>query len=118
MSAPFVDTYFENASPLKWELLADGSIQIEPLHDYALTGNRQSTHWNFKLRVPPDLIGRKQKIVMPGSDAIWNGKRIQGFEGGRLNVAVSSDGKNWRTVAATPLDPKCYGFSYEVDLDR
>jgi hypothetical protein len=117
MTASFIDTYFENGSPLRWEPLADDSIRVEPLHDYSLTGNRQSTHWNFKLHVPPDLIGRKQKIVMPGNDAIWNGKRIQGFEGGRLNVAVSSDGKNWRVVAATPLDSKCYGFSYDVELD-
>jgi hypothetical protein len=118
MSVPFIDTYFENGSPLRWEVLSDSSIRVEPLHDYErVTGNRQSTHWNFKVHVPPDLIGRKLTIVMPGTDNIWNGKRIQAMEGGHLNVAVSSDGKSWHLVTGRPLDEKCYGFSYELDLN-
>jgi hypothetical protein len=115
---PFIDTYFENGSPLRWEQLSDESIRIEPLHDYErLTGNRQFTHWNFKLHVPPGLIGRKLTIVMPGSDNIWNGKRIPSFEGGRLSVAVCSDEKNWRIVSGVPLDSKCYGFTYVIELN-
>ena len=118
MSTPFVDTYFENGSPLRWEQLSDGSILVEPLHDHErVTGNRASTHWNFKLHVPPDLIGQRQTIVMPGTDNIWNGKRIQAFEGGRLNVAVSCDGEQWHTVPGRPLDSRCYGFSYDLKLN-
>ena len=117
MIVPFIDTYFENGSPVRWEPMSDGSIRVEPLHDYSLVGNRASTHWNFKVRVPAELFGRKLTIVMPGTDNIWNGKRIQALEGGRLNVAVSSDGKTWRIVEGKPLDEKCYGFSYELELN-
>src|ERR1700733_7415868 len=98
MSSLFIDTYFENGSPLRWEPLGDGSIRVEPLHDYErLTGNRQSTHWNFKIHVPPDRVGSTVTIVMPGTDNIWNGKRIPAMEGGKLNVAVSLDSQTWQT---------------------
>jgi hypothetical protein len=117
MSAIFLDTYFENASPLRWEPMGDGIIRVEPLHDYERsTGNRQSTHWNFKIIVPPDRLGQKLKMVMPGTDNIWNGKRIQAMEGGYLNVAVSYDESSWSVVAGTPLDRRCYGFSFEIEL--
>jgi Zinc carboxypeptidase len=118
MSMPFVDTYFENGSPLRWERLSDGSMRIEPVHDYErVTGNRASTHWNFKLHVPPEMIGQRLTIVMPGTDNIWNGQRIPSFEGGRLNVAVSCDKNHWHTVPGHPLDSRCYGFSYELELN-
>src|SRR5258708_3632182 len=114
MITPFVDTYFENGSPVRWERLGDGSISIETVHDYErVTGNRAATHWNFKLHVPAEMIGRRLTIVMPGTDNIWNGNRIPSFEGGRLNVAVSFDGNQWHTVPGRPLDSSCYGFSYE-----
>jgi hypothetical protein len=118
MSTPFVDTYFENGSPLRWERLSDGSIRIETVHDYErITGNRAATHWNFKLHVPSEMIGQRLTIVMPGTDNIWNGKRIPAFEGGRLNVAVSHGGNQWHTVPGHPLDSSCYGFSYELELN-
>jgi zinc carboxypeptidase len=113
----FVDTCFENGSPLKHQFVTDGSLRIEPLHDdERFTGNRQSTHWNFKLHVPPNLLGTRLKMVFPGTDNIWNGRRIQAMDGGRLNVALCDDGENWRTLAGTPLDFRGYGYSFDVQL--
>jgi hypothetical protein len=117
MLAPFIDTSFENASPLRHEQLADGSLRIEPLHDYErFTGNCQMQHWNFKLHIPPQLIGKRLTIIMPGADNVWNGRRIQALEGGRLNIAVSYDLQTWAILPARPLDEKCYSFSYELEL--
>jgi hypothetical protein len=114
---PFVDTFFENGSRLKHEFLSDQSLQIEPLHDEErFTGNRQSTHWNFKLHVPPALLGKRLTVIFPGTDNIWNGRRIQAMEGGCLNIAICSDGRNWTSLAGVPLDARCYGFSFEVEL--
>jgi hypothetical protein len=115
MQPLFVDTYFENAFPLRHEHLSDGSLQIDlvPEHE-RFTGNRQSTHWNFKLHVPPEQIGRRLRIIMRGLENIWNGRPIPVFDDGRLNIAVSDDGRNWHTVPSQPADAT--GISYEVEL--
>jgi hypothetical protein len=116
MNSLFIDTYFENGSPLRWEPVNDTTLSVQPIYDYALTGNRAATHWNFKIHVPPDRIGSKATILFPGTDNIWNGKKIQTLEGGRLNIAISTDGKTWRIAPGKPLDERCYGFTFEIEL--
>lgn len=41
----FIDTYYENASPLKWEQNESGIIEIDLIHDHSrFSPNQQVTH--------------------------------------------------------------------------
>ena len=47
----FINTSFENASPLHWELDPDGVIQVYLVYDQERCSlNRANGHWHFKLQ--------------------------------------------------------------------
>ena len=71
----FIDTSFENASPLDWDIYDSRIIHIRLLQDHERSSpNRQGGHWHFKLEAAP---GSQWTIILSdGFDTIWNGRRI------------------------------------------
>jgi len=58
----FIDTYYENASPLKWEQNEDGVIDLDVIHDHErFTPNQQFNHVNLRIIVPPEEVGARLK---------------------------------------------------------
>ena len=50
----FINTAFENASPLWWEVEQSGAIQIHLLYDHQRSSpNRAAGHWFFELQGRP-----------------------------------------------------------------
>lgn len=95
----FIDTGFENASPLWYDV--DGEvIRIHLLYDHERSSpNRAAGHIHFLLHARP---GAKLTLEFRNLDNVWNGQ--PGSVAGELKtVAISEDGRVWRTVATESL---------------
>jgi hypothetical protein len=96
-----VNTNFENASPLRWEIDAEGAIQLYPVYDQECSSlNRANGHWHFQLRAKP---GSKVTVVVNNLDNVWNGKKASPVSRGTTSF-VSANGREWR-VTPTKLLP-------------
>ena len=70
---PFINTSFENASPLDWEPLPDGSLLVRLFYDHERNSpNRAAGHWFFQVQAP---TGTEVALVLTNFDNIWNGKK-------------------------------------------
>ena len=106
----FIDTSFENASPLYWEVGSDGVIQIHLLYDQQRSSpNRAAGHFHFQLQAKP---GSKLTLEFRNMDNVWNGKH--GSIAKELkSVVISTDGLKWQTVATRVLPEN----RIQVDLE-
>ena len=51
MPLDYINTCFENGSPVQWEAGSDGRIHIRLLYDYERASpNRAAGHWHFQLQ--------------------------------------------------------------------
>ena len=91
----FIDTSFENASPLWYEFAADGTVTINLIYDQErLSPNRAAGHFHFRIQAEK---GRKLTLEFNNLENVWNGK--PGSVAKEVKqVVVSQDGKNWTAV--------------------
>jgi hypothetical protein len=126
----FIDTSFENASPL-WYDVADDVIRIHLLYDHEWASpNRAAGHVHFAIHARP---GAKLTLEFLNLDNVYNGK--PGSVAGALKtMMISEDGRTWKPVSTErPADnrvllrvempgPKLYVARVEPyrvsDLDR
>ena len=67
----FIDTSFENASPL-WYEVADGVVRVNLLYDHERASpNRAAGHIHFRLHAQP---GSKLTLEFRNLDNVWNGQ--------------------------------------------
>jgi hypothetical protein len=90
----FIDTGIENGSPL-WYEIVDGIVRINLVYDHERSSpNRAAGHVHFVLHARP---GAALTLEFRNLDNVWNGQA--GSVAGELKtVAISEDGKAWRTV--------------------
>ncbi len=96
----FIDTSFENVSPLWYGFAEDGTIEVNLLYDHERASpNRAAGHFHFLLQAK---AGSKLTIEFKNLDNIWNGR--PGSVAGELKTAVvSADGQTWKSVATESL---------------
>lgn len=96
----FIDTSFENASPLWYEFTPEGVIVVNLVYDLERSSpNRAAGHFHFMLQGRP---GAHLTIEFKNLDNVWNGK--PGSVAKELKaVAVSQDGKTWTPMATESL---------------
>lgn len=127
----FVDTSFENASPLWYDFAADGSVQIHLLYDHERASpNRAAGHIHFLLH---GKTGATVTLEFQNLDNVWNAK--PGSVAKELKtVVVSENGRDWTPkpteslagdrvrLTVTMPGPKLYVARLEPyrlsDLDR
>lgn len=97
----FVDTGFENASPLWYQVAGDGTVEIHLLYDHERASpNRAAGHIHFRLQ---GRAGARVTLEFKNLDNVWNGK--PGSVAGELKaVAISGNGREW-TPAPTEALP-------------
>ncbi|WP_205679173.1 GDSL-type esterase/lipase family protein [Aquisphaera insulae] len=88
----YIDTAFENASPLWYEAAPDGTILVHLLYDHERSSpNRAAGHIHFRLVAKP---GTALTLEFRNLDNVWNGKPASIAD--ELGVVVlSPDGKAW-----------------------
>ncbi len=96
----FINTGFENASPLWYDFARDGSIQVHLVYDHERSlPNRAAGHIHFQIQARP---GSKLTLEFLNLDNIYNGQ--PGSVARELKtVVVSEDGRDWKPVALESL---------------
>lgn len=95
----FIDTSIENGSPL-WYEIVDGVVRLNLIYDHERSSpNRAAGHIHFVLHA---RSGASLTLEFRNLDNVYNGQ--PGSVAGELKtVAISDDGKAWRTVPTDSL---------------
>jgi hypothetical protein len=95
----YVDTLFENASPLWYEVDANGTLQIYLTYDHERDSlNRATGHIHFCVH---GEANKNLRIEFNNLNNVWNG--IPGSVAKELlSVVISEDAKAWRSVSLSP----------------
>lgn len=111
----YIDTSFENASPLWYDFAADGAIQVHLLYDHERSSpNRAAGHFHFQLHARP---GAKLTLEFKNLDNVWNGKI--GSVAKELKTAViSPDGRDWKPVPLESLPENRVRLTVEMSGAR
>lgn len=93
----FINTNFENASQLDWEIGEDGVVQVSMIYDHERSSpNRANGHWHFQVIGEP---GSDITFLLKNFENVWNGmKGVPISE--KTNTLISEDGRNWRVIPA------------------
>src|SRR6266851_7709058 len=91
----FIDTSFENASPVWYEFAPDGAVLVYLLYDHERSSpNRAAGHIHFQLHAKP---GSRLTLEFRNLDNVWNG--VSGSIARELKtVVISQDGREWQSV--------------------
>jgi hypothetical protein len=115
MSTVFVDTFFPNASPLRWRQAEDGAVELFPIPDHArFSPNRQFTHWHLRLRLAPDVVRRSVTVRFATVMNCWNGRENAAMREEPIVGVFSADGREWHPVQGQRS--KQDGFAADFDL--
>ncbi|MEW6234800.1 MAG: M14 family zinc carboxypeptidase [Candidatus Omnitrophota bacterium] len=111
----FINTAFENASPLNWEIDAEGRILISLIYDHERSSpNRANGHWFFQVEAEP---GASLTILLQNFDNIWNG-RWGSPVSDRTNVYLSADAKEWTILPAQKTKDNRIHFTMRMESDK
>lgn len=107
----FIDTSFENASPLWYESAPDGTVMVNLLYDQERASpNRAAGHFHFRIHA---ARGRRLTLEFRNLDNVWNGK--PGSVAREIKqVVVSQDGRNWSPVPTT--SPEAGRVRVSIDM--
>ena len=96
----FIDTSFENASPIWYEIAADGVVLIHLLYDQERSSpNRAAGHIHLQLQAKP---GSRLTLEFTNLDNVWNG--VSGSIARELKTVVTSEnGRDWTPVPLESL---------------
>ncbi len=96
----FIDTSFENASPLWYDFEPDGTINLHLLYDHERSSpNRAAGHIHFLLQAKP---GSQLTLELRNLENIYNGQ--PGSVAKELKtVVLSQDGRKWESMPTESL---------------
>ena len=96
----FIDTGFENASPLWYDVASDGAIQVHLLYDHERSSpNRAAGHIHFLLHA---RTGSKLTLEFRNLDNVWNGQ--PGSVAAELKtMVISENGRDWTPMPTDSL---------------
>lgn len=98
----FIDTSFENASPLWYEFAPDGTVIVNLNYDQErLSPNRAAGHFHFRIQAAK---GRKITLELRNLANVWN-SRAGSVAKEIKQVVISEDGKNWTPVPTVFPEP-------------
>ena len=88
----FINTSFENASQLDWEVDSSGVVNISLIYDHERSSpNRANGHWHFQIEAPP---GADLTLTLKNFDNVWNGMKASPVSD-KTNCFISKDGVHW-----------------------
>ncbi|QNF33205.1 succinylglutamate desuccinylase/aspartoacylase family protein [Adhaeribacter swui] len=94
-SFEFINTNFENASPLNYMVDSTGVVQISLVYDHERSStNQANSHFHFQVQAKP---GSTQTLILQNFDNVWNGRWATPLSE-KTNCYVSVDGINWKTI--------------------
>lgn len=103
----YINTSFENASPLYWETDSDGTVHVYLVYDQERDSpNRANGHWHFQLQASK---GTDLTIVLHNFDNVWNRRKGSPVNDGTV-CFTSEDGKHWQVCTTEKIEGNCLRF--------
>jgi hypothetical protein len=103
----FIDYFFENGSPLLWQIENDTLLKISLLPDYQRqTLNRQTDHWYFRIIAEKGTrVRMKIEKMLPD---VYNGKPATDWWNYKTGIPCyfSYDNSTWTALQTTTLPDK------------
>ena len=97
----YINTTFENASPLFWEINEAGEVEISLMYDHERNSpNRAAGHWHFCVEAPK---GSKLTLILGNLENIYNGHKGSPAKEGVMSF-VSTDGQSWQPAEMELLE--------------
>ena len=96
----FIDTSFENASPVWYDFAPDGTVLVHLLYDHERSSpNRAAGHIHLLLHA---RTGSELTLEFRNLDNVWNG--ISGSVARELKtMVISEDGRQWQPIPLEAL---------------
>jgi hypothetical protein len=96
----FIDTSFENASPVWYDFAPDGTVLVHLLYDHERSSpNRAAGHMHFQLQAKP---GSALTLEFTNLDNVWNG--VSSSIARELKtVVISENGRDWKPISLESL---------------
>jgi hypothetical protein len=111
----YINTNFENASQLDWEVDSAGLVHVRLIYDHERSSpNRANGHWHFQVIAKP---GSDLTLRLRNFENIWNGMRSSPISE-KTNTLISEDGKSWRVIPAQLIDKNMLQFELHMDSDK
>ncbi len=111
----YIDSTFENASPVWYEQTTDGTILVHLLYDHERASpNRASGHIHFQLHARP---GAKLKLEITNLENVWNGVRTP-VARTLKTMCLSENGRDWKVVPVDNSSGTSVRFEVEMPGPR
>ena len=111
----FINTNFENASQLDWEVDSLGVVNISLIYDHERSSpNRANGHWHFQVEAQR---GSEITLVLKTFNNVWNGmKGVPVSE--KTNCLISQDGKTWSIIPTDFIEGNKLRFKLNMVSDK
>lgn len=107
----YLNTSFEHASPLHWEIGPDGVVHVYLVYDHERSSpNRANGHWFFEIQAVP---GTELTLVLHNFDNVWNGKKGSPLDNRTIGF-ISEDTRTWRVIRLETTKDNCLRFGVTV----
>ena len=107
----FIDTSIENASPLWYEFVPDGTILVHMLYDQERNSpNRAAGHIHFLIHAKP---GTRLTLEFKEMDNVWNGRPGSVAKEVKA-LSLSENGRDWKVVSTESLPGNRVRLSVEM----
>jgi len=111
----FINTSFENASQLDWEVDSSGVVNISLIYDHERSSpNQANGHWHFQVEAEP---GSDLTLTLQNFDNIWNGKKASPVTD-KTNCLISKDGIRWDIIPTKLISGNRLQFNIHLDTDK
>ena len=108
----FINTSFENASPLYWEIDEDGFVHVFLVYDQERSSpNRANGHWFFQLQARK---GSEVTLLLHHFDNVWNGRHGSPLADKMIGF-VSPDGRSWKVIPAERTEDNLLKIQVRMD---
>jgi hypothetical protein len=108
----FLNTTFENASPLYWEADANNVVHVYLIYDQERASpNRANGHWFFQVQAKP---GAELTFVLHNFDNVWNGQKGSPIDK-RTVCFLSEEGVTWQAIPTEKTADNFLRFKVHVD---
>jgi hypothetical protein len=110
----FINTSFENASPLYWEIDEEGVVHIFLVYDQERSSpNRANGHWHFQLQAKK---GSELTLLLHNFDNVWNGQHGSPLNDKMLSF-VSTDGRSWEVIPAETTEENLLAIHVRMEQE-
>ena len=111
----YINTLFENGSPLFWQVEPDGKITINLMYDHERNSlNRAVSHWNFQIFAKR---GSNLTLVLKNFYNIWNGKPDLSDATEETTCFISDNGKTWSSIPTKFIEGQKLEVNIHMETD-